>query len=181
MSAQHVQPVSRYAGSRRNCEAMSAMTRCQSTTGSAAAATKTTGPERRADMRRSWRLAEHLRKGGRDPLDLPVGHPREERQRDRACSHVLADRELALAVAERLAVIRHEVDRGQVRLALHPVMAKRAHDLVAVVAVRDLDDVDEPAPDVPAGIRARQPEALDAGQRLALARGDARAGGEPAG
>src|SRR3954453_23728474 len=97
-------------------------------------ATKTTGPERRADMRRSWRLAEHPRKGGRDPLDLRVGHPGEERQRDRACSHVLADRELALAVAERLTVVRHEVDRGQVRLALHPVVAQRADDLVAGVA-----------------------------------------------
>src|SRR3954471_9130508 len=144
MSAQHVQPVSRYAGSKRNSEAMSAMTRCQSTTGSAAAATKTTGPERRADMRRSWRLPEHARKGGRDALDLAVGHVREERQRERAGGDVLTDRELARTVAERLAVVRHEVDRRQVRLALHPVLAQRAHDLVAVVAVRHLHDVDEP-------------------------------------
>src|SRR3954462_11671806 len=123
MSAQHVQPVSRYAGSKRNSEAMSAMTRCQSTTGSAAAATKTTGPERRADMRRSWRLPEHARKGGRDPLDLAVRHLREERQRERAGGHVLAHGELAGAMAERLAVVRHEVDRRQVRLALHAVLA----------------------------------------------------------
>src|SRR3954447_26362502 len=102
MSAQHVQPVSRYAGSKRNSEAMSAITRCQSTTGSAAAATKTTGPERRADMRRSWRLTEHARKGRRDPLDLPVGHPGEERQREGPRGDVLAHRELALAVAEGL-------------------------------------------------------------------------------
>src|SRR3954452_7619484 len=111
---------------------MSAITRCQSTTGNAAAAAKMRGPERRADMRRSWRLPEHLRKGGRDPLDLPVGHRREERQRERARGHVLAHRELALAVAERLAVVRHEVDRREVRLARDPVLAQPADDVVAV-------------------------------------------------
>src|SRR4051794_30293753 len=113
---------------------MSAITRCQSTAGSAAADTNPTAPAARADMCRSWRLSEHARKGGRDPLDLPVGHLREERQRHRPRRDVLAHRELALAVAERLAVVAHEVDRGQVRLALDPEAAQRPHDVVSLVA-----------------------------------------------
>src|SRR3954452_25139204 len=136
--------------------------RCQRTTGSATARRKTTGPDRRADMRRSWRLAEHARKGRRDPLDLPVRHPREERQRERAGGDVLADRELALAVAERLAVVRHEMDRRHVRLARDAVLvAQRPQDVVALVAVRHLHDVDEPAPRGAAAVRARHAEALD--------------------
>src|SRR3954470_1966623 len=128
---------------------MSPTTRCQRTTGSAAAPRNTTGPDRRADMRRSWRLAEDARKSSRDALDLPVGHVREERQRERAGGDVLAHRELAGTVAERLAVVGHEVDRGHVRLARDAVLAQRAQHVVAVVAARDLDDVDEPAAHVP--------------------------------
>src|SRR3954466_3596395 len=137
---------------------MSPTTRCQRTTGSATASRKTTGPDRRADMRRSWRLAEHARKGRRDPLDLPVRHPREERQGERAGGDVLADRELALAVAERLAVVRHEMDRRHVRLTRDAVLAQRPQDVVAVVAAGHLDDVDEPAAHV-AAVRTRQAEA----------------------
>src|SRR4051812_16434391 len=104
---------------------MSAITRCQSTAGSATAARKTTGPDRRADMRRSCRAAKHARKGGRDALDLASGHAGEERQRERARGDVLAHRELTLAVAERLAVVRHQVDRRHVRLARDAVLAQR--------------------------------------------------------
>src|SRR5689334_7127326 len=143
---------------------MSAITRCQSTAGRAAAPTKPTAAAARADTGRSWRLAERPRKGARDPLDLPVGHLREERQRDRPRGDVLAHRELALAVAERLAVVAHEVDRGQVRLALHAEAAQRAHHIVAVVASRDLHHEHEPAADVAAGVRARQSQALDAAE-----------------
>ena len=57
---------------------------------------------------------------------------------------VLADRELAPAVAEALAVEGHQVDRGQVRLGLHAALAQRPDRLVAVAAVRKLDDEDEP-------------------------------------
>ena len=39
------------------------------------------------------------------PRDLSLGHLREERERDRARRDVLADRELALAMTERLAVV----------------------------------------------------------------------------
>ena len=45
---------------------------------------------------------------------------------------------------------------------------------------RDLHDEHEPAAAVAAGVRARQLEPLDAGERLAVARGDPRAGGEHA-
>src|SRR6476646_3637436 len=176
ISVQHVDPVTRYAGSRRNSEAMSAITRCQSIAGSAAAATSPAGAAARADTGRLLRLAQHPRKGRRDALDLPVGHLREERQRERPRGDVLAHRELALAVAERLAVVRHEVDRGQVGLARDAVLvAQRPEHAVARVGPRDLDDVDEPPADVAAGVRCRQPEALDAGERLAVAPGDARA------
>src|SRR3954452_5859959 len=160
---------------------MSATTRCQRIARSATAPRNTTGPDRRAAMRRSGRLADDLRKGARDPLDLPVGHLREERQRQRAGGDVLAHRALALAVAERLAVVGHQVDRRQIRLARDAVLvAERAQDIVAILTVRDLHDVDEPAADVAARVRARQPEALDPGERLAVARGDPGAVGEHA-
>ena len=56
--------------------------------------------------------------------------------------------------------------------------ARRARDdRVAVVAVRDLDDEDEPAAAVAAGVRAGQPEpalALELREGPAVGRGDAR-------
>src|SRR4051794_4726890 len=159
---------------------MSATTRCQRSAGSAAAQRNTTGPDRRADMSRSWRLADDARKSTRDALDLPVRHLREERQRERAGGHVLAHRELARPMAERLAVVRHEVDRRQVRLALDAVLAQRAHHVVAVMPVRPLDDVDEPAAHVATAVRARQPEPLDPRERLAVAGGYTRPRGEQA-
>ena len=60
----------------------------------------------------------------RHPGDLPLGHLREERQRDRPRSDVLADRKLALAMAEPLAVVAHQVDRGEVRLARDAALAR---------------------------------------------------------
>ena len=54
---------------------------------------------------------------------------------DRA-RHVLADRELALAVAEALAVEAHQVDRRQVGLGVHAALAQRLHGGVAVGASR---------------------------------------------
>ena len=61
-----------------------------------------------------------------DARDLALGQLREERQRERARGDVLADRELALAVAEALAVEAHQVDRRQVGLGLHAALAQRA-------------------------------------------------------
>ena len=66
--------------------------------------------------------------------DLGLGELGEERQRDRALGDVLADRELAGPVPVELAVERHQVDGGQVGLALHAELAQRADRAVAVGA-----------------------------------------------
>src|SRR3954470_13909983 len=107
---------------------MSVTTPCQSTPGSAAAAAIPTPLAARVDMAGLSRVTEDPRKGRRDALDLAVGHRRGERQRQRPRGDVLADGELPLAVAERLAVVGHQVDGRQVRLARDPVLAQRADD-----------------------------------------------------
>src|SRR6188472_3336573 len=96
---------------------MSAITRCHNTIGSATAPAKPTAPTRRARcrrarsasarrlaMRRLCPLTDRLSQGRPHPFDLSFGHLGEERQRDRARGDVLADGELALAMAEALAV-----------------------------------------------------------------------------
>src|SRR5690349_2740413 len=96
---------------------MSPITRCQSMIGSAIAPAKPTAPTRRARCRRARSasarrlamgrlcpLADRLSQGRRHPFDLSFGHLGEERQRQRARGDVLADRELALAVAEARAI-----------------------------------------------------------------------------
>ena len=65
-----------------------------------------------------------------------VGQLGEERQRERARGDVLADGELALAVAEALAVEAHQVDRRQVGLGVDAARAQRADRRVAVDAAR---------------------------------------------
>ena len=152
--------------------AMSAITRCQSTSGSATAPAKPAAPTRRARrrarssrpsglpaMRASSPVQHAAPSAGADLLDLVLAHRREERQRHRPRGDVLADRELARAVAEGLAV---EATSGG-SPAGTAWTARRARaargDLVAVAAARDLDDEDEPAADVAARVRARQPEA----------------------
>ena len=113
-----------------------------------------------------------------DLRHLALRDLREERQRDRPRGDVLADRELALAMAEALAVEGHQVDRRQVRLGLHAARGQRPDRLVAIDAVRQLDDEDEPAADVAAGVLARQLQPLEAGQRRAVPVRRAGAGGE---
>src|SRR5947209_14180232 len=116
---------------------MSPITRCQSTNGSAHATTNPAMPTRRARRREScsrpsgpddipglWTVERRLQTCC-DLLDLLLGHLREERQGDRPRGDVLADRELALAMAEALAVEGHQVDRRQVRLALDAPLAQR--------------------------------------------------------
>ena len=80
--------------------------------------------------------------------------------------HVLADRELALAVTEALAVEAHQVDRRQVGLRVDPARPQLADRRVAVDPARKLDDVDEPAAAVAVRVRAGQVEPLDARERL---------------
>ncbi len=99
----------------------------------------------------------------------------EERQRHRAGRDVLADRELALLVAEPLPVERHQVDGRQVRLGRDAALAQPPDHTVAVA--RDLHDEHEPAADVAAGVLARQRD-LGARQRLAVPAGHPRAGGQ---
>src|SRR3954469_4310886 len=123
-----------------------------------------------ASERRAQRLG--------DPRHLALGHLREERQRQRALGDVLADRELPAPEAEALPVEGHEMDRGQVGLGLHARAAQGGDDRVAVRAAGQLDDEDEPAAHVAAGVLAGQLEALEAGERLAIQRRDARPAGE---
>src|SRR4051812_3853917 len=127
---------------------MSAMTWRQRMNGSATATSRVTAPTRLA-LRRSraplpTHLLYHVAQRARDLFGLRLGQRREERQRDRARGDVLADGEGPLAMPEGLAVIRHQVDRGQIRLGLHAALAQGDDRRVAVHPVRQLDDEDEP-------------------------------------
>src|SRR3954464_3954239 len=138
---------------------MSTMTWRHRTTGSATAATRVTAPTRLARRRCRSALPTHSlyhsAQGFRHLFGLGSAQRREERQGDRARRDVLADRELALAVAEGLAVVRHEVDGRQVGLALHAALAQRQDHRVPPRAVgRHLHDEDEPAPLVAVVARA---------------------------
>src|SRR3954451_11250729 len=94
-----------------------------------------------------WRnlLAWALRKQVPERLghlaDVALTHLGEERQRDRACAHVLAHRELAGTVAELLAIEAHQVDRWQVGLRVDPTRAQRLDGGVAIHAARQLHHV----------------------------------------
>ena len=111
---------------------------------------------------------------GRHAVDLTLGHAGEERQRDRAGSDVLADGELSRPVAETFSVEAHQVDRGQVGLALNPARRERPHGLIAIHPGRQLHDEHEPAAAIAAGIGAGKLEPLDAGKRREVQRGDPR-------
>src|SRR5438105_121056 len=110
--------------------------------------------------------------------DLTVAHLREERQCQRARGDVLAHRELPLAMAETLAVEAHQVDRRKVGLALDTRGGEQPHRLVAVHVRGQLDHEHEPAANVSLAVGARQLQALDVGERLAVALSHAGAGGE---
>src|SRR2546428_6842630 len=69
-------------------------------------------------------LGHDLAHRGHDPLDLGLAEPREERERQRATRHVLAHRELALAMAEALAIEAHQVDRRHVGLRVDAALAQ---------------------------------------------------------
>ena len=68
------------------------------------------------EQRARWRESQQRL---RDPGDLSLAQPGVKRKRERAFCAVLADRELALAMAEALPVERHQVDRREVGLARH--------------------------------------------------------------
>src|SRR3954463_6529060 len=161
---------------------MSPTTWRHSTTGSATAATRVTAPTRLARRRCRSALPTHSlyhsAQGFRHLFGLGSAQRREERQGDRARRDVLADRELAVAVAEALAVVRHQMDRRQVGLGLHAALAQRQDGRVAIEAGRQLDDEDEPPALVAVGVLAGQLEALDVAEQLAVPPGHARAGGE---
>src|SRR5688572_29258410 len=101
---------------------------------------------------------DYAHQGIRDTLDLLFSKIGVERQRERAARDVLADGEFALAIAEPLAVERHQVDRRQVWLRLDPLAAETLDRRVAVDLARELDDVDEPRPLVAARIGRGQLE-----------------------
>src|SRR3954451_13921071 len=161
---------------------MSTTTWRHSTTGSATAATRVTAPTRLARRRCRSALPTHglyhPAEGFRHLLRLGSGECREERQGDRARGDVLADRKFISAVPMGLAVVGHQVDRRQVGLRLDAALAQGEDRGVAVDPVRQLDDEDEPATLGPAGVLARQLEALDVGEQLAIPAGDAGARGE---
>ena len=81
-------------------------------------------------------------------------------------------------VAERLAVVAHQMDRREVRLARHPDGGEVAHNPVTVEPPRELNDVHEPAAPRASGIRAREPKLVEPRQRLAVQRRDPSATGE---
>ena len=76
------------------------------------------------------------RSSPRDARDLTLADLREEGQRERARGDPLTDRELALAMAEPLAIEAHQVDRRKIGLALDPALGERADGLVAIDARR---------------------------------------------
>src|SRR4051812_47445261 len=107
---------------------MSVMTSRHSTIGSATATMRVTAPTRLARRRCRSSLPTHalyrLTWGFRHCFGLLAGQLREERQRDRACRDVLADRKFINAMAELLAVVRHQMDGRQVVLRLHAALAQ---------------------------------------------------------
>src|SRR6185312_15003434 len=76
------------------------------------------------------------------------------------------------AMAELLAVIRHQMDRREVRLTRDPERRERAHDAIALDLTRELDDEHEPATLVAVHVGTRQLQTLDRRERLAIGRGD---------
>jgi hypothetical protein len=81
------------------------------------------------------------------------------------------DRKLALAVAE-LAQMREEVDAGQVSLAGDAALGKAGDRRVAVDALGETDDVDEPAAALLAAAGDRRLDSPDTGKPLLVERGD---------
>ena len=71
------------------------------------------------------RPGKHLAQRLYHPLDLAVGQLRKERQRQRAARHVLAYRELPLAVPEALAVEAEQMNRREVRLRVDAALPQR--------------------------------------------------------
>ena len=71
-------------------------------------------------------------------------------------------------MAETLAVEAHQVDCRQVGLALDAALCERTYCRVAVDPVRQLDDEHEPPPLLSGGVLARECEALDLRERLAV-------------
>src|SRR5437588_2923991 len=118
----------KYFNWKRYARAMSTTTGPHSTIGSAIATSTVRAPTRLACRLRRSSLPTHLlyhrAQGLRHLLGLGGAQRREEGQRDRALRDVLAERELAVAVAEALAVVRHEVDGRQVGLRLHAALAQ---------------------------------------------------------
>ena len=100
----------------------------------------------------------------------------------------LGNRELPLAVPEPLAVVRHQVDAGQIGLGGHAALGERRDRRLAIGALGQLDHVNEPTPPLGPAVRAGQHEAVgialagraaaDRGQALAVERGDASPLGE---
>ena len=170
---------------------MSAITRCQSDR-SATATRKPTAPIRRARRRRARSAsARRLAMGpSMEPATASASavatrrpgsrSGREERQRKRSRGDVLADGELALAIAEALAVEGHAGGSPAGRACT----ARRARASAWMTSsrstpARHLHDEDEPAAPVAVGDPRTAAEALDARQRL---RGSSRppARGRPA-
>ena len=101
-----------------------------------------------------------------------------ERQRERARARVLGDRKHALSVAEALAVVRLQVNRGQVRLRGDAVLGEAADHPVSVDSRGEFDDVDEPRPPVLVVVSKRRLDPLHRGQELTVAGGHLGPGGE---
>src|SRR5947209_6564183 len=121
------------------------------------------GSDARPGLRLNHRsqLVRHLR-------DLALGHLREEGQGDRARGDVLAHRKFTNAVAEALAVERHQVDGREVRLAGDALRAEGSDYLVALDRARQLDDEHEPTAARPSRVRARELEPFDRRKRLPI-------------
>ena len=93
-------------------------------------------------------------------LDLCLAHRAEERQRDQARGGVLGHRELALAVAEALAIVGQEVDARHVGLRLDSVPGELAEHGVAISVGGQQNRVDEPASALGSAVGAGQDEAI---------------------
>src|SRR3982074_3932452 len=90
----------------------------------------------------SSRIERGAQRGGH-AVHLPLRHIREEGQRERARRHVLTHRKLALPMAEALSVDRHQVNRGQVGLALDAARGAGPDDRLAVDPARAPDHESE--------------------------------------
>ena len=117
---------------------------------------------RRAVVRYVGKRRKPVGQCGRDALEGGRGQVLVEGKGEGAIGDVLTDRKVARGMAQRLPMVRLQVNRGEVRCAPDPGVLEGGHQFVAGLGgkvVAEADDVDKPAPRAVRG-RGRQHEVV---------------------